>query len=353
MKNKATIAWTVAMVVLFCVGAAHAELTVDIIGTQPADASIGEGDTATVFWRIESDSSGDYVVEIGGDGTDGSGTQVAASNGEGSFTGTLSGSTTISATADFEDGDGEYVIYVIAAAGEETAYASTAITLDTPPDQVIGLSVGRGDGKLFVSWEPVEAEDLDYYLVYYGTRSGVDVLDYDGVDSSQGPSPVDAGNLTELQLSGLQNEVPYFVRVSAVDETGTEGTLSEELSATPTDTVGFAEMQNDNGGCFIATAAWGDYDHPMVVELRAFRDRVLENSAPGRALVQLYYATSPPLARILARHPGARAVVRTTLTPVARLAGAESRHPGAVSLPLLMGLTLALTLLWRRRGDDQ
>jgi hypothetical protein len=353
MNNKAVVGFTVLVFVLLGAGLAQAETTVDIISTSPADGTIGEGDTAKVFWRIESDGSGSFTVEIGGDGTEDSGDSVAASDGSGSFTGTLTSSTTISADNDLGDGDGTYTVYVIATSGTESTYASTAITLDSPPDMVTGLSVGRGDGKVFVFWDDLDIEDLDYYLIYYGSQSGSNYEDYFGVDASEGVSPIDADNSDNYQLSGLTNDVTYYLRVAAVDTSGTIGPLSEEGSATPTDTVGFSESAGDEGGCFVATAAWGDYDHPMVLDLRAFRDNVLQHSAVGRSLVQLYYATSPPLARALAASSTARLAVRTVLTPVAALAGTEARRPGAVSLPLLVGFALFWVVVRRRREDDQ
>ncbi len=353
MRKKAVIGCAVAALVLLFAGLAHAELTVDIVGTQPSDGSIGDGETAKVYWRIESDGSGSFVVEIGGDGSEGSGYNVSASDGSGSFTGTLSSSTTISSDNDLEDGDGEYVVYVIATSGTETAFASTAITLDTPPNKVAGISVGRGDAKLFVMWDPIDADDLSHYLIYYGTHSGSSAADYDGADASQGASPIDVDNVDEFQLSGLTNEVKYYIRISAVDDSGTEGELSEENSGTPTDTVGFAELSNDEGGCFIATAAWGYYDHPMVGNLRLFRDNVLRHSALGRAVVKTYYALSPPLARQLARHPAARTAVRVALTPLAAAAGWEARTPGVVTLPLLVGLSLLFLVFTRRREGSR
>ena len=47
------------------------------------------------------------------------------------------------------------------------------------------------------------------------------------------------------------------------------------------------------GACFIATAVYGDYDHPQVVKLRAFRDQVLMRSAAGRRFVRWYYKVGP------------------------------------------------------------
>jgi hypothetical protein len=352
MKKAAVLGWVVALWLL-CGSLAHAELTVDIIGTQPADGVIAEDESAIVYWRIESDGSGDYQVEIGGDGTAGSGELITAEDGSGTFTGTLNSSSTISANDDLTEGDGAYTVYVIATMGEETANASTSIRLQIPPEQVTGLAVGRGDGKLYLTWDALEGiEDLDYYYVYYGPRSGSTPSDYDGVDAAEGPSPVATNDVSNFQLSGLTNGATYYVRVSAVDTLGAEGDLSEEASGTPTTTQGYAEMQNDSGGCFVATAAWGDYDHPLVRDLRAFRDTVLQRTPAGRRLILAYYAVSPTAASWLARHPSARAATRVVLTPVARLAGAEARAPGVVSLPLLVGLSLTWALVHRRRREE-
>jgi hypothetical protein len=64
------------------------------------------------------------------------------------------------------------------------------------------------------------------------------------------------------------------------------------------------------GGCFVATAAFGDYNSPEVVFLSAFRDRVLNHSLFGRAFVRSYYKISPPLAAIIARSSLLRRLVR-------------------------------------------
>ena len=56
---------------------------------------------------------------------------------------------------------------------------------------------------------------------------------------------------------------------------------------------------NSNGGCYIATMAYCSYDHPQVLRLRTFRDKVLAKSIPGRWFIQIYYAVSPKLVQIL------------------------------------------------------
>lgn len=351
---RRAVPWVTALFLLLgCAGLAQAELTVTIITVYPSDGTIADGENATIYWRIESDGSGDYMVEVGGDGTEGSGEQVTASNGSGTFSGTTTGNTTVSADNDLTDGDGDYMVYVIAASTSESDYASTTITLDSPPNAVTGLVVKRGDEKVFLTWDEHEDPDIEYYLVYYATHSGTDRADYDGSDANQGVSPVDADFVTEFQLSGLTNEVTYYVRVSAVDLSGSEGPLSAESSDTPTDTVGLTELQEDEGNCFIATAAYGSYDHGMVRNLRGLRDQVLLHSATGRLAVRSYYALSPPLAAWLSERPTARAAVRVALTPVSVASAWEVKHPGVVSLPLLVLLGLAFAVTRRRRHDRE
>ena len=64
------------------------------------------------------------------------------------------------------------------------------------------------------------------------------------------------------------------------------------------------------GPCFIATACYGSPLAPEVEALRRFRDRRLIVTRYGRALVSVYYFTSPPLARWLEHHHVCRATVR-------------------------------------------
>ena len=67
------------------------------------------------------------------------------------------------------------------------------------------------------------------------------------------------------------------------------------------------------GGCFIATAVYGDYDASEVKTLRGFRDDHLQKSVIGRAVVRMYYKVSPPIANSLIRHPRATYMVRKVL----------------------------------------
>lgn len=51
--------------------------------------------------------------------------------------------------------------------------------------------------------------------------------------------------------------------------------------------------QKNKSGCYIATMAYGDYDHPKVLILRQFRDNVLEKNRLGKWFIKSYYHCSP------------------------------------------------------------
>ena len=68
--------------------------------------------------------------------------------------------------------------------------------------------------------------------------------------------------------------------------------------------------------CFVATASFGTLLHPGVRVLRDFRDTFLATSGLGRALVDSYYAVSPPVADLIGRSGVLRATVRLLLLPL-------------------------------------
>ena len=70
------------------------------------------------------------------------------------------------------------------------------------------------------------------------------------------------------------------------------------------------------GHCFIATAVYGDYDHPQVRELRRFRDQVLLRSAAGRRFVRWYYRVGPGWAEWVEGNVEVKRLIRGVLNSI-------------------------------------
>jgi hypothetical protein len=68
-----------------------------------------------------------------------------------------------------------------------------------------------------------------------------------------------------------------------------------------------------SGGCYIASMAYGSYEHPQVLLLRKFRDETLANSAFGRNFISAYYKVSPKLVELLKGKQKINSVIRTLL----------------------------------------
>lgn len=83
---------------------------------------------------------------------------------------------------------------------------------------------------------------------------------------------------------------------------------------TQTATRGVGTSSNDsNSGCYIATMAYGDYNHPQVLILRNFRDTYLEKREWGRIFIKYYYHYSPKLVEKLKNHVHINRVIRKGL----------------------------------------
>ncbi len=91
--------------------------------------------------------------------------------------------------------------------------------------------------------------------------------------------------------------------------------------------------------CFVATAAYGNAAHPVVLLLQEFRDRFLLTWSGGRWLVEQYYAHGPTAAAMVQGRPLAVWAVKCMLFPVAALTFL------VVYAPLLFSALLAFLAL--------
>ena len=190
-----------------------------------------------------------------------------------------------------------------------------------------------------LEWDANTEPDVDGYKVYYDTDSG---HPYHGTEADEGKSgeiEVDK-NTTTITLHGLPDGQVYFFVVTAYDTEGLESDYSNEVETSGTQIISAEDSSaGDDGGCFIATAAFGsDMDLHMPI-LSQFRDKRLANNHLGQTFIALYNKFSPPIADFLRRHPSARAAVRYGLIPISGVAYvALYVHP----VILLLGFILLL-----------
>ena len=116
------------------------------------------------------------------------------------------------------------------------------------------------------------------------------------------------------------------------------------------------EPPEDDGWCFIATAAYGSYMDSNVDILRQFRDSYLMTTPAGRGLVSAYYRLSPPVARFIDKHPGSKPVVRGMLWPAVALSRVAVNTTLVQGMAAFGGLALvSIALVWwlKRRSPGR
>jgi hypothetical protein len=191
--------------------------------------------------------------------------------------------------------------------------------------------------SLTLAWDPSPEPDLAGYKIYYGTGSG----DYDSV--------LNVWNVTYYTVRYLAPETQYYFALTAYDIWGNESDFSDEVSAVTGNDPDPAPstIHSEEGGCFIATAAYGSYLNPRVQILREFRDQFLIPSPLGGKLVHLYYQFAPCVAHSMGDYRSLRFLVRQGLFPVIGMSSLSLKTTNSTSILLPLCLLLILTLLIR------
>jgi len=82
-----------------------------------------------------------------------------------------------------------------------------------------------------------------------------------------------------------------------------------------------AKPSSSAGGCYIATMAYGSYEHPQVLVLRNFRDNTLSKSKLGSWFIAKYYSYSPKLVRQLQNKKTVNYLIKKFLNQFIKLIG--------------------------------
>lgn len=72
-------------------------------------------------------------------------------------------------------------------------------------------------------------------------------------------------------------------------------------------------LDSQKRGCYIATMAYGDYNHENVIVLRKFRDNFLNKYFFGRIFIKVYYKLSPKLVVLLKGNERINSYIKKTL----------------------------------------
>jgi hypothetical protein len=100
-----------------------------------------------------------------------------------------------------------------------------------PPSPPVGLTAIPGNGKVILTWRKVNDLNVKGYRVFYGDAPGT----FLGTGSSQGDSPIEAGDTTRMEIEGLENGKLYYFAVTAYDESDPPqaSVFSAQVSARP------------------------------------------------------------------------------------------------------------------------
>lgn len=234
------------------------------------------------------------------------------------------------------------------------------------PEPPAVRNVEPGERTIGVRWAIPPASDLQFFEVRYCTGLTEDDLQaFDPVEADDLSGVGRVLQLRELPCRADEQRIESQIRETEEVFTLSDGVvegrwvafsiLSQDqtpfLNFTPPEERrvyavatqsfdDFFELQDELGGnedggfCFVATAAYGSYAHPVVWILRQFRDHVLLPLPGGSALVDLYYRTSPPIAQAIRRSPALAAGVRVAL----------------VGLVIALALAPILVVILLRRG---
>jgi hypothetical protein len=119
--------------------------------------------------------------------------------------------------------------------------------------------------------------------------------------------------------------------------------------ATDITVSGGGDSDDGDGGCFIATAAYGSALHPHLGILREFRDSYLRTNPAGRLFLSVYERYAPSLAALIDRHEILRSLTRAALLPILGLCFVLL-YTGPLPLLALLAILLILPFRLARRS---
>jgi hypothetical protein len=173
---------------------------------------------------------------------------------------------------------------------------------------------------------PGDIVDLTIDFINPQTQKTQEHIDYRVLVTRDGISVFDTGQIIHTSVGKVTIPVEFKEEGTYETLVEVEGILFQPI---PLETVTFdilvdksTSMPNgkDNGGCLIATAAFGSEIAPQVQQLREIRDNIVMQTESGTVFMsgfnQVYYSFSPSVADLERQSPIFKQVVKTTLVPM-------------------------------------
>jgi hypothetical protein len=203
------------------------------------------------------------------------------------------------------------------------AFAQSLITFDVDttkflPGEIIELK-GKVNGGLEGQPVAVEIKDADGNVMLIRTvtsdENGNFVLKF------KVPDNIKAGEfniVTSVELDGQSFSETKSVESVAAPES--EPTCGQGMELVNGICQVIKTEEKSNGGCLIATAAYGSELAPQVQQLRELRDNSLLQTASGISFMNtfndFYYSFSPTVADWERENPAFKEAVKITITPM-------------------------------------
>lgn len=147
------------------------------------------------------------------------------------------------------------------------------------------------------------------------------IREVDGISAYEGPTTLGKTAYSTKTAYSSSKPVPTTAESTSVSKVTSAPKTTSQMStsnsysrpSTSYQPKYKPQPQPRNEGCYIATMAYGDYDHPQVLALRKFRDQKLLTTQFGRLFVRFYYAVSPKMVRVLKGHERINRAIRVLL----------------------------------------
>ena len=207
------------------------------------------GASAEFSLSFTSSQSGTYSIRANASNNE-DGTEI--------INGTIEADATQSLTL-LSDGayiEGENSLRVVVTSEEGVGYDTVYFSVDTPPSTPVLTSddIGFGDEKAILQLTGISDADLSHFQVFISDQvfsasdyvTGGPILDIYTEDDLQVDMVPD--ETVEFILTGLSNDVEYYIAVRAYDQAGAESEMSAVHSIIPKKTQSAAELSGENGG---------------------------------------------------------------------------------------------------------